>query len=123
MTPFTRTPFSGGNVPVMIDACDGSVRGAVLRAPVKRAPRAASPSIAGVSPRPTRSARRVSIVMRRTLGFWMGAGGVLLLQLARSRRKTPPTRFTLQLSPEAANAYSARIALRGSMRAARRAGR
>jgi hypothetical protein len=52
----------------MIDTCDGSVRGAVARAFVNRTPRAATESIAGVSPRPTRSARSVSIVIRRTLG-------------------------------------------------------
>src|SRR5262249_58174123 len=49
--------------------------GAVARACGKRGLRAASASSAGVSPRPTRSARSVSIVMRRTLGFCAGGGG------------------------------------------------
>ena len=31
-TPLTRTPCSGGSVPVRIETCDGSVSGAVARA-------------------------------------------------------------------------------------------
>ena len=63
----------------MIETCDGSVSGTVARAFVNRVPRTASLSIDGVSQRPTRSARSVSIVMstmgcRDGMGL-VGAGG------------------------------------------------
>src|SRR5713101_2936641 len=62
----------GGETPVMIDVCDGRVRGALLYARVKRRPSAARRSRFGVRsggpPKaPTRSLRNVSIVIRRTL--------------------------------------------------------
>jgi len=53
---------------VWIVACDGSVSGAAVRAAVKNRPDAASASIAGAVPTPTRSARSVSIVTSRTFG-------------------------------------------------------
>src|SRR5436189_4753523 len=78
-------------------ACDGSVSGTTLRALVNFVPRDASPSIAGVSPRPTRSARNVSTVMRRTFGFCRGAGAGALLQAVSSNSRRPPHHFTVQL--------------------------
>src|SRR4051794_26399358 len=60
----------------MIDTCEGRVSGTVARACVKRIPRVATASIDGVNPRPTRSARNVSMVMRTMFGGTEGVGGV-----------------------------------------------
>src|SRR6185436_15191260 len=61
-------PWESGSAPVMMDMWDGKVSGTAQRAAVNRIPRAARPSIAGVRPRPTRSALRVSIVTRTMFG-------------------------------------------------------
>ena len=50
--PWSRAPCRGGNVAVRIEACDGSVSGALAEAAAKRTPRAARPSSAGVSTSP-----------------------------------------------------------------------
>ena len=56
-------------------ACDGSVSGTAVRAAVKRVPAAASRSMVGATPVPTRSARNVSIVTSRTFRACNVAGG------------------------------------------------
>ena len=80
--PFNRTPVAGGMAPVIRLTCAGSVSGAVVRAAVKRAPRAPTASMAGVSAPPTRSARSVSTVMRTTSDG--AAAGVRLPAPARA---------------------------------------
>src|ERR671931_620539 len=97
----------------MIETCDGSVSGTVARALVNFVPRAATASIDGVNPRPMRSARNVSMVMRRMLGGAAGDGGVRV-HAANTHKAIIATRFTPRLSP-----HSTLIAVIGSTRAAR----
>src|SRR5436305_3379466 len=81
-------PCAGGDSAVRIDACDGSVSGALAYARVKRTAPAARRSRFGVSCRelpnaPTRSTRSVSIVMSSRL-----QPEQLPLSIGRSRCQT-----------------------------------
>ena len=62
-----------GSCPVMIVTCDGSVSGTAVRAFAKRTPRRRARRSPASSPRPIRSARSVSMVMRTMFGGW-GSG-------------------------------------------------
>jgi hypothetical protein len=90
--------------------CAGSVSGAVVRAAVNRVPRAASASIAGVSPRPTRSARSVSMVISSTFGLAAGAAGGALHALNDKRTAIAAARFTRRLSHRGSDREVARQA-------------
>ena len=122
-----------GSSPVMIEACEGSVIGAVAYARSKRTPRRAIASMAGVraeaSPyAPTRSARSVSMVtstrcrawLRRRRGPIAGAGRerrsrdrgqtqAACRDFAASRLRDVQSRFTV--SGALRNATSGTIAL------------
>ena len=71
----------------MIEACAGNVSGTDVRASAKRRPDEARRSSAGVNPRPSRSARIVSIVMSRIFGRAAGTGaGVEPVQAVRAQQ-------------------------------------
>ena len=91
--------------------CDGSVSGTVLRACVNRTPRDASPSTAGVSPRPTRSARSVSIVISRMFGC-DAAARRRAGPAARGPGARPPARARTKARFTGARSYSSGIGMR-----------
>src|SRR5688500_17822453 len=103
--PFSRTPCTGGIVPVISDTCDGSVSGTVARTFWYDTPRADNRSMFGVRPRPRRSARSVSMVMKRTLSGFDGAANrpsrdqryKPAAAATRTRERVMKRRFTTQL--------------------------
>ena len=85
-----------GNRPVIRLTCAGSVSGAVVRAARKRAPRAPTALMAGVSAPPTRSARSVSTVIEHDVG-----GGPRRAGVSGARRAlTPPGRDAQSREPQ-----------------------